>query len=158
MSGYIRPRIGGATIFFTVALETRGSGLLVDEIDRLREAVRRTRQERPFGIDAWVVLPDHIHCMWRLPESDTNYSLRWHLIKARFSHGLPSGASRPSLLRRREKGIWQRRFWEHHIRNEDDWRNHLHYCWMNPVKHGLVAAPEHWPYSSYLRDKARLDP
>ncbi len=152
MSSYLRPDITGATVFFTVKLAARGSDLLVREIGALRDAVRVTRAERPFGIDAWVVLPDHIHCIWQMPVGDRYYGTRWRLIKARFSRSLPKAQTRPSHQARNERGIWQRRFWEHHIRDEADFRAHLRYCWMNPVKHGLVARPEEWPFSSIHHD------
>ena len=152
MSRYIRPRRPGAVVFFTVNLAHRGSDLLVQEIDALRKSVRKTLAERPFGIDAWVVLPDHMHCIWRLPEADADFSTRWSVIKARFSRAMPPVDRRASHMARREHGIWQRRFWEHHIRNEADWRAHMRYCWINPVKHGLVAHPAEWPYSSFHRD------
>lgn len=154
MSRYLRPRLPGASIFFTVALAERGGTLLLAEVERLRAAVRATRAERPFTIRAWVVLPDHLHCVWRLPEEDCDYSTRWRLIKSRFSRGLAPGRLRPSHLTRQERGIWQRRFYEHHIRDEADLAAHLHYCWNNPVKHGLVARPEDWPFSSVHRDMA----
>ena len=177
MSDYLRPRVPGALVFFTVALAARGSWLLVDEVDRLRDAVAATRAERPFGIAAWVVLPDHLHCVWQLPEGDADYSVRWGAIKARFTRAVVAGrpgftpasdATRlPTVTSGRyagvtprlrvakgERGIWQRRYWEHHIRDEADLAAHLRYCWWNPVKHGLVAAPEDWPYSSFRRDAA----
>lgn len=154
MSRYLRPRLPGMPIFFTVALAQRGGTLLVDHVGLLRGAVAQTRAERPFGIAAWVVLPHHLHCIWTLPEGDADYSTRWRLIKARFSRGLPVGALRASHVRRQERGIWQRRFWEHHIRDDADMVAHLRYCWWNPVKHGFVTRPEDWPYSSYHRDKA----
>ncbi|MDZ4088152.1 MAG: transposase [Tabrizicola sp.] len=152
MSRYIRPRVPGASVFFTVALCNRNSQLLVDEVAALRDVVRITRKERPFQIDAWVVLPDHLHALWTLPEGDADYSTRWRLIKARFSRGLPAGPQRLSHQLRQERGIWRRRFWERHIRNEADFAAHLRYCWINPVKHGLVEKPEDWPYSSVHRD------
>ncbi|WP_238365814.1 REP-associated tyrosine transposase [Mesobacterium pallidum] len=170
MSRYLRPRVTGATIFFTVALQDRRSALLVDEIDALRNAVRQTREERPFEIDAWVVLPDHLHCIWRLPVGDRDYGRRWGAIKARFTRTVrgrvgfdptcgedgtvgwnPTLRSR-SKVRKGEVGLWQRRFWEHHIRDEADHAAHLRYCWLNPVKHGLVARAEEWPFSSIHRD------
>ena len=154
MPRYLRPRLPGMPIFFTVALAQRGGTLLVDHVGPLGAAVAQTRAERPFGIAAWVVLPDHLHCIWTLPEGDADYSTRWRLIKARFSRGLPVGALRASHVRRQERGIWQRRFWEHHIRDDADMVAHLRYCWWNPVKHGFVTRPEDWPYSSYHRDKA----
>jgi len=152
MSRYLRPRVPGASVFFTVTLTDRRSRLLVQEVAALRHAVRATRAERPFQIDAWVVLPDHLHALWTMPEDDADYSTRWRLIKTRFSRRLPVGPLRPSHEARQERGIWQRRFWERHIRNEADFATHLRYCWGNPVKHGLVEKPEDWPYSSVHRD------
>ena len=153
MPGDLRPKIPGACMFFTVVLTARGGDLLIREIDALRAAVRETRNERPFGIDAWVVLPDHMHCIWQLPTDDAAYALRWQLIKRRFSRGLPRGDLRASHIARRERGIWQRRFWEHHIRDNADWGAHMEYCRLNPVKHGLVERAEDWPWSSFNRDK-----
>jgi putative transposase len=153
MSRYLRPRHPGARIFFTVTLADRRARTLVAEVDRLREAVRVTRDERPFRIDAWVVLPDHLHAIWTLPEGDADYAARWRLIKSRFSRGLPEGRQRLSHLARQERAIWQRRFWEHHLRNDADVAAHLEYCWFNPVKHGLVERPEDWPWSSVHRDR-----
>ena len=153
MPNYRRPRATGATIFFTVRAARPGGDLLVRHINLLRWAVRTTRAERPFGIDAWVVLPDHLHCIWQLPAGDCDFATRWRLIKSRFSRVLPPGPRRPSHLRRSERGIWQRRYWEHHIRDAEDHVAHMRYCWLNPVKHGLVARPEDWPYSSFHRDR-----
>ena len=152
MSTYLRPRIPGATVFFTVNLADRRSDLLTREIDALRRAVRKTCRERPFRIDAWVVLPDHMHCIWTLPPNDADYENRWRVIKARFSRAMPHTPRRASHARRREHGLWQRRYWEHHIRDRDDLINHVAYCWNNPVKHGLVDEPCEWPYSSWHRD------
>ncbi len=152
MPNYIRPHIPAAPIFFTVTLQERGSRILVDQVTRLRAAVAVTKAERPFRIDAWVVLPDHLHCVWTLPEGDDDFSTRWRLIKTRFSQTLPKGHLRPSHIARQERGLWQRRFWEHHIRDEADMAAHVQYCWVNPVKHGLVDRPEAWPYSSIHRD------
>lgn len=152
MPNYHRPDVTGAKIFFTVALAERGARTLVVEIEALRAAVRLTRAERPFGIDAWVVLPDHLHCIWSLPEGDRDYPTRWRLIKSRFSMGLPKGRLRPSHIARDERGIWQRRYWEHHIRDDADFAAHLNYCWWNPVKHGFADGPEDWPWSSVRRD------
>lgn len=152
MPKYIRPKMSGATVFFTVALGDRASDLLVREIDRLRAIVAQTMARRPFQIDAWVVLPDHLHAVWTLPGGDSDYSTRWAGIKSAFSRGLEANPIRESHLKRREKGIWQRRFWEHHIRDAEDFAAHVHYCWGNPVKHGLVKRPIDWPYSSIHRD------
>lgn len=152
MSKYIRPRAPGSRIFFTVNLAHRGTDLLTREVACLREAVHRTLLERPFVIDAWVVLPDHMHAVWTLPEGDHDFSTRWSVIKARFSRQMPPMRRRRSHEARREHGIWQRRFWEHHIRDEADYTAHIRYCWNNPVKHGYVTAPHDWPFSSVHRD------
>ena len=152
MPQYVRPRLPGASVFFTVALADRRSCLLVEEIERLRRAVRQTMAERPFRIEAWVVLPDHLHAVWTLPEADADYSTRWRLIKAGFSRDLPLGRPRASHEARQERGLWQRRFWEHNIRNDADFAAHIRYCWWNPVKHGFVERPEDWDYSSVHRD------
>ena len=154
MSDYRRPDVPGASIFFTAALQDRGSTLLCENVQRLREAVAVTRHERPFEIEAWVVLPDHMHCIWTLPAGDADFATRWRLIKARFSRGLVRGHLRNSHIARQERGIWQRRYWEHHIRDEADMALHLRYCWTNPVRHGLVERPEDWPYSSVHRAMA----
>lgn len=151
MSHYIRPKIPGATIFFTVNLADRTSTLLIDQIDLLRTAVRKTKSERPFCVDAWVVLPNHMHAVWTLPDGDSDYSVRWSIIKARFSIQVDAGHKRQSHFSRREKAIWQRRFWEHHIRDEDEYRAYVNYCLINPVKHGYAKTPEDWPYSSIHR-------
>lgn len=152
MAQYIRPARAGARVFFTLCLAARGSDLLVREIAALREAVAQTRQERPFGIAAWVVLPDHLHCVWQMPVGDAAYGVRWRLIKGRFSHRLDAQPRSQSKIRKAEKGIWQRRFWEHHIRDEADYQAHVGYCLANPVKHGFVTRPVDWPYSSIHRD------
>ena len=148
MSRYIRPKIPGASIFFTVALQYRGGDLLVRQINALRFAVAKTRAERPFHIDAWVVLPDHMHAVWTLPEGDCDYATRWSVIKARFSMSVPPGNRRQSHIKRRERGVWQRRYWEHHIRDQGEYVAYIRYCHINPVKHGLVENPMDWPYSS----------
>ena len=152
MPNYIRPQRPGACLFLTITLAQRGTHGLVEHIETLRQAVRKTRSERPFGIDAWVVLPDHMHCVWTLPEGDHDFSTRVQVIKARFSRAVPMGHRRASHEVRRERGVWQRRFWEHHIRGEADYHNHIAYCWNNPVKHGFVERPDDWPYSSWHRD------
>ena len=152
MPNYIRPKVSGACLFFTVALQARGTNFLVDHVATLRSAVVATKAERPFQIDAWVVLPDHLHCVWTLPGGDHDFSTRWRLIKSRFSRALPAGNLRRSHIVRNERGVWQRRFWEHHIRDAGDMAAHVSYCWNNPVKHGLVERPEDWAYSSIHRD------
>ena len=152
MTDYRRNRIAGGTYFFTVNLYDRHSRLLVDKIDILRDAVRNARSRRPFHIDAWVVLPEHMHCLWTLPEGDHDFSVRWQAIKTGFSRQIPPGELRSaSRHEKAERGIWQRRFWEHTIRDERDYTAHMDYIHFNPVKHGLVGNVSDWPYSSFHR-------
>ncbi len=122
----------------------------------LRDAVARTRRDYPFAIDAFVVLPDHIHAVWTLPPDDADFSIRWWLIKTRFTKALPKQERLSAVRQRRaERGIWQRRFWEHLIRDEADYARHIDYCMINPVKHKLVSRVQDWPYSSFHRDVRR---
>jgi putative transposase len=152
VADYRRVQVAGATYFFTVALLDRDSSLLAERVELLRAAVRKTKAARPFHIDAWVVLPEHLHCVWTLPEGDSDYSGRWRDIKAVFSRSLPKTEYlSPVRKRKGERGIWQRRFWEHTIRNEADYWNHVNYVHLNPVKHGLVKHVRDWPYSSFHR-------
>lgn len=136
-------------MIFTVNLLERCSRLLVGHIDAFREAVRLCAR-RPFHIDAWVVLPDHTHCVWTLPPGNADYSARWKSIKIAFAKTLPK-TGRLSAVRARkgERGIWQRRFWEHTIRDDRDYAAHVDYVHINPLKHGLVQQVNEWPYSSY---------
>jgi putative transposase len=158
MPSYRRPDPSPRPIFFTTCLSDRRSTALIDHLDILREAVRVTRKDRPFEILAWVVSPDHMHAVWRLPPDDPNYSQRWGRIKARFSRdacraGLVPPPPRPGFRPRKgELGIWQQRFREHHCRDEADAAAHIRYCWSNPVKHGLVEHPVDWEASSIHRD------
>ena len=152
MPEYRRSRSEGSVYFFTVTLADRTQGLLVDEIERLRTAYRAAQQRLPFETVAICVLPDHLHALWALPAGDANYSKRWGLIKGGVSRGLPEAASRSaSKVRKREKGLWQRRFWEHTIRDETDLERHVDYIHFNPVKHGYVKRVVDWPYSSFHR-------
>ena len=152
MPHYRRIHVAGAQYFFTVTLQDRQSDLLVREVTLLRECVRRTKDRLPFDIDAWVVLPDHMHCVWTLPPGDADYALRWQLIKHGFSSRLPKNESiSSSRQRRRERGIWQRRYWEHLIRDERDYARHIDYIHYNPIKHGHVTRLADWPYSSFNR-------
>lgn len=150
---YTRTRIAGGTYFFTVNLAERKHGsLLVAHVDELRAAFRLTQRDHPFKIDAIVVLPDHLHCLWTLPQGDADYSGRWQLIKARFSRSLAKiERISESRQRRGERGIWQRRYWEHAIRDDRDFERHADYVHYNPVKHGHVAAARDWPHSSFHR-------
>ena len=141
---------------FTLALADRRGDLLVREIAALRTAVARMRLLYPFHIDAWVVLPEHMHATWTLPDGDTDYSLRWTLIKRGFSAAIPAGESRSaSRADKGERAIWQHRFWEHTVRDSDNFGRHLNYVHFNPVKHGLVAQASDWPHSSFSRAVAR---
>jgi putative transposase len=153
MSRYRRSLAEGATFFFTVNLADRKSRLLIDEIDRLRNAYRRVAERHPFETVAICVLPDHLHAIWRLPTDDADFGMRWGHIKRGFSTGLPADESRTSSkIAKREKGIWQRRFWEHQIRDDLDLQRHVDYIYFNPVKHEYVKHPVEWPHSSFHRD------
>lgn len=146
---YRRVKFAGGCYFFTVVLAERGSDLLVRHIDEFRMAFSTVKINHPFDINAIVVLPDHLHCQWTLPAGDTDYSTRWALIKARFSRQIPkTELIRLSRAIKGERGIWQRRFWEHAIRDERDFLNHLDYIHQNPVKHKFVNKADDWPYSS----------
>jgi putative transposase len=153
MTAYRRLRLPGATYFFTLCLADRSAGLLLERIDLLRAAWSLTARERAFRTDAVVILPDHLHAIWTLPPGDADFSTRWRLIKTRFTRALclPPRPG-PSQRRRGEHGLWQRRFWEHAIRDEADMALHLRYCWLDPVQHGLVRDPADWPSTSFHRD------
>lgn len=157
MSRYRRDNTPGATWFFTVVTYKRRA-ILCDEPVRaaLRDAIVKTSQSWPFRIDAWVLLPDHMHCLWTLPEGDANFSTRWNLIKRRTSKALKNTCHQPEWMNasktaHRELTLWQRRFWEHRIRDEWDFEKHADYIHYNPVKHGLCARPMDWAYSSMHR-------
>jgi len=146
---YRRANVSGGTYFFTVNLANRQNNLLIDHIELLRTAVREVRQSHPFKIIAMVILPDHLHAIWELPEGDVDFPLRWSLIKARFSRIMPKiEFIDESQKLKRERGIWQRRYWEHQIRDDDDLEKHVAYIYYNPVKHGYVKRAVDWPYSS----------
>ena len=156
MSRYRRAKIEGGTFFFTVTLADRSSDLLVRYIDLLRQAYAAAQDLYPFETVAICVLPDHMHAVWTLPPEDTNFPLRWSLIKSKFSRALPIEAERTaSKVSKRERGIWQRRYWEHAIRNETDLARHIDYVHFNPVKHGYVSRVCDWPHSSFPRFVAR---
>jgi putative transposase len=149
MVRYRRNLIQGGTYFFTVALANRRSSALVESVDALRSAFRKTRTEKPFEIDAIVVLPEHLHAIITLPEDDCDYSGRWRRLKGLFTHALlKSGAS---IMRdaRGEYQLWERRFWEHTIRDDRDFERHVDYIHFNPVKHGHVQKVAAWPHSSF---------
>jgi len=149
---YRRLSAPGGTYFFTVNLANRSERLLTENIALLRRAFADARRHSPFTIEAIVILPDHLHCVWVMPAGDRDFSSRWHFIKARFSHGIShSGSVSVSRAARHERGVWQRRFWEHVIRDEDDYVAHLDYIHYNPVKHGHARSAAEWPFSSFHR-------
>lgn len=162
MPNYRRARDGN-TYFFTIVTYQRQPILCLDECKGvLRDVIKGVQLSHPFKIEAWVLLPDHIHCMWRLPEGDKDYSMRWGIIKKEFTKKVQNlagkaiplvGRAHPTLSRQkhREGTIWQRRFWEHQIRDEKDFAVHCNYIHYNPVKHGLVRSPKDWEYSTFHR-------
>ena len=152
MTNYRRNFARGGTYFFTVNLEDRRLNLLTEHIDQLRRAFEYVRTRHPVTIDAIVVLPEHLHTIWTLPEGDGDYAMRWRLIKSTFSRALPNGeAVSQSRTERGERGIWQRRYWEHTIRDEGDFARHVDYIHYNPVKHGHVTRVTDWSHSSFHR-------
>lgn len=158
MPRYIRSFVPGGTSFFTVCLQDRTSELLVREIDALRRAYVTVQRRHPFETVAICILPDHLHAVWTLPPGDAAFPLRWSQIKRGFSQSLPLTRHRTcSQAARRESGVWQRRYWEHQIRGEDDLARHIAYIHFNPVKHGCVAQVRDWPFSSFHRWVARGD-
>jgi putative transposase len=151
MVQYRRNRVEGGTYFFTVTLRDRKCAYLVEHIDDLREAVRYTLRKQPLHIDAWVVLPEHMHALWTLPPGDDDYSGRWKNIKGRFSHLLAAAGVPIQKNARNEYDLWQGRFWEHTIHDDADYARHFDYIHYNPVKHGWVTNVRDWPHSSFHR-------
>jgi putative transposase len=149
---YRHAHVSRGAYFFTVHLAERNRTLLVDRVDVLRWAMREVKARHPFHIDAIVILPEHLHAIWTLPRGDRDTPMRWALIKAGFSRGIPHGERiTESRLSKGERGIWQRRYWEHLIRDERDYERHVEYIHFNPVKHGHVHPAADWPYSSIHR-------
>ena len=151
MTEYRRFQHPGATWFFTVNLvERHGNRLLTERIDLLRMAFTHVKAKHPYEIDAVVILPEHLHCILTLPDGDSDFSTRWGLIKAYFSRHIAKGERiSQSREKRGERGLWQRRFWEHLIRDERDYRQHIDYIHWNPVKHGWARYVKDWPHSSF---------
>lgn len=146
------------SVFFTVRAAQRGADVFVREIHALRQAMRQTRNKHPFEIAEIVVMGDVIHAIWTLPQGDTDFAIRWRMIKTRFSRAIPA----PDVIaaarqRTGEKGVWQRRFWEHAIRDPADLVAHRRMIWTAPVQAGLVKRPEDWPHSSVHRAISRGD-
>ena len=157
MPTFIRSEMPGGTFFFTLVTYRRRKILTQPESRIiLREVILEVRREHPFTVDAWVLLPDHLYCIWTLPKGDGNFSKRWGLIKAGFSRKARPLLHRTTWMtdskeRHRESTIWQRRFWEHQVRDDEDLHKHLDYIHFNAVKHGLVTNPADWPYSTFHR-------
>lgn len=157
MSRYRRTRVPGGCYFFTVVTERRQPILTCpDTRQALREAIVEVRDHLPFRIDGWVLLPDHLHAIWTLPDGDADYSTRWRLIKRGVTRRCGAAYLQNALLTPRRQAkrcatIWQHRFWEHMIRDEQDFRRHLDYLHINPVKHGLVRRVSDWPWSTFHR-------
>ena len=153
MPNYRRPDTTGACWFFTVNLANRREQhLLIERIVLLRDVMWKVKRDHPFRIDAMVVLPEHLHAIWTLPPGDADFKTRWALIKAGFSRGIPRTEERSASRRSRdERGIWQRRYWEHQIRDEEDFRRHVDYIHWNPVKHGWVTRVVDWRWSTFHR-------
>ncbi len=155
MSRYRRSHVPGASYFFTVVTYRKQKILTHPQVlAALRAAFRNVRVERPLRMDGLVVMPNHLHAIWTLPPRDADYAIRWSLIKRQVSQStrhLVHGSQTASQLRRRELGLWQRRFWEHQIRDETDYERHMDYLHYNPVKHGLVDNVRDWPYSTFHR-------
>ena len=153
MTDYRRVYIAGATWFFTVNLaERRNNHLLVEKIDSLRASFRYVNKRRPFHVNAIVIMPDHLHCIWTLPSGDADFLTRWNLLKGHFSRAMDkSERVSESRSKRRERGLWQRRFWAHLISDQNDFNNHVDYIHWNPVKHGWVQRVVDWPHSSFHR-------
>ena len=148
---YRRMLVPGGSYFFTLTLRNRRLTWLTSHVDLLRASFREVRAARPFQIDAIVVLPDHLHAVWTLPDGDADYANRWRLIKGGFTQRLKARGITLEADHRGEHGVWGRRFWEHWIRDERDRRQHVDYIHYNPVKHGYVSAPGEWAHSSFRR-------
>ena len=150
-------RSAGSTFFFTLVTYRRRPILCADIMrNALRDAIAEVRAVRPFSVDAWVLLPDHMHCIWTLPDDDSDYSMRWARIKRSVSRGCRDVLHDPRQLsdskrKHRESTIWQRRYWEHRIRDEIDFERHVDYIHFNPVRHGHVGRVSEWPYSTFHR-------
>lgn len=154
MSNFKRYESPGSTWFFTVVTYQRRNFLCDDRVRlELREAVRKVQAKYPFRVEAWVLLPDHFHCIWALPDQDSNFQLRIRLLKSYLTRSCSNflhvdSLSTVSRRKRKESTVWQRRYWEHQIRSDRDFKHHMDYIHYNPVKHGLCHSPIEWPYST----------
>jgi putative transposase len=157
MPNYRRTFLAGGTFFFTLVTQRRRE-IFADALARqcLGKAIRAVQAQRPFEVTAIVLLPNHLHCIWILPDNDDDYSSRWACLKRYFVNSWTAAGGREAIIsdarrQRHERGIWQKRFWEHRIRNQADMVRHVNYIHYNPVKHGLVRCPHAWPHSSFPR-------
>ncbi len=157
MPEYRRASSPGGKFFFTVVTARRRPILGTPHaLTALRAAMRETMRQRPFSIDAIVILPDHLHCIWTLPTGDADFATRWRLIKSRFTTRFLAGGGceserSASRVAHGERGVWQRRYWEHTIRDETSYFVLCDYIHYNPVKHGVAACPHAWPHSSFAQ-------
>ena len=152
---YRRAFTPGGTFFFTLVTEGRRPVFSsAESVEVLRDAFRTVRKSRPFEIDAMVVMPDHLHCIWTLPPGDADFATRWRLIKTWFTKHCDPGLREvpdPARVAKRQQAVWQHRYWEHQLRDEADFAHHVDYIHYNPVKHGLALSPLDWPHSSFRR-------
>jgi putative transposase len=161
MSHYRRSNTTGASYFFTVVSYRRQGFLCLPPVrEALRAGIIAAQVKHPFEINAWVLLPDHVHTVWTLPEGDANFSVRWQTIKRMVSHQCKDLLHKPeymtsSKIKHGENTLWQRRYWEHQIRSDKDFENHVDYIHYNPVKHRLVERVEDWPYSTFHKHVKR---
>lgn len=161
MPDYRRVYVPGGTYFFTVVTDQRRTFLTETSArDCLRAAFDETMQWKPFVVEAICLMPDHLHCLWTLPAQDEDYSSRWRRLKGAFTRrwlaqGGEEGPRNASKVRKNERAVWQRRGWEHAIRDEDDFTRHMDYIHYNPVKHGLTKRPHDWPWSTFQRYRAQ---
>jgi putative transposase len=151
MVNYRRVKVASGSYFFTITLQNRQSSYLIDNVDFLREVFKEVKSQYPIYIRAIVILPEHLHTIWTLPPKDTNYSTRWQLLKSLFTRKLVKNGVNLIKNAKGEYNLWQRRYWEHAIRDETDMQRHIDYIHYNPVKHGMVNNVKDWPYSSFHR-------
>ncbi len=157
MPRFRRNYVPGGTYFFTLVMHRRRPILTTPLARRcLRGALTAERERAPFELVAIALLPDHLHAVWTLPDGDANFTLRWQRIKEGFTRRyLVGGGTEAEITgarsQRRERGVWQPRFWEHTVRDEDDFDRCLTYVHYNPVKHGLADAPGEYPWSSFQK-------
>lgn len=151
MVNYRRNFIKGGSYFFTVNLKNRQSTLLIDAVNQLRASFSYVQSKKPFEVIAIVILPEHLHRIWQLPENDKDYPARWKSIKSHFTRQLKKMGIQLSKNKHNKHNLWQRRYWEHTIRDENDLTRHIDYIHYNPVKHGWVESVSDWKYSSFHR-------